>query len=106
MSQSKKPDLIEREVVKNMIDGLLIAVKDSEVSADTVLRALGIKVCGLPKAGPVDAKWEKVKQPDIQFPYWRCSACEEACYASPDGLERVYYCPVCGAYTGGVVDEG
>ena len=44
---------------------MLIAVKEDDVPADMALRALGIKVCGLPKAGPVEAKWEKVKQPDM-----------------------------------------
>lgn len=106
MNEAKKPDLIEREAVKSAIDGMMIAVKEDDVPADMALRALGIKVCGLPKAGPVEAKWEKVKQPDMQFPYWCCSACKVVCYTAPDGLNRVHYCPLCGAHTGGIVDEG
>lgn len=106
MSQSKKPDLVEREAVKKLIDDMLVAIKEDKVPADLALRALGIKVCGLPGAGPVEAKWEKVKQPDMQFPYWRCSACKSACYIEPDDLDKLQYCPLCGAHTRGVVDEG
>lgn len=104
MSGLKKLDFIEREVVKNMIDGLIIAVKDSGVSADMALRALGIKVCGLPKAWPADAKWEKTKMDGANWPVWRCSACKDCYFTEPDNLDKFYFCPKCGANTGGKVE--
>jgi len=104
MTNSKKPDLIEREAVTLLIEALIVAAKGSDLPPDMPLRALGLKVSGLPSAGPQDAKWERVKETDMQFPYWRCSACKMCCYAAPNGLEKVHYCPLCGAHTGGIVD--
>ena len=34
MSQSKKPDLVEREAVKKLIDDMLVAIKEDKVPAD------------------------------------------------------------------------
>lgn len=51
------------------------------------------------------ARWEKAKFEGSNTPYWRCSACKDACFPAPDGLDRVYYCPQCGAFTGGNVDQ-
>lgn len=106
MNESKKPDLVEREAVKKLIDDMIVVIKQDKIPAETAVRALGLKVCGLPSAGPQEARWERVKESDTQFPYWRCSACKTCCYTQPDGLERVQYCPLCGSYTGGMVDEG
>ncbi len=103
---ARKPELVKRDDVKKLIDDMIEVVKADGIQADLALRALGLKVCGLPPAGPVEAKWERYKDKRAQFPYWRCSACQQCCYTTPDGLERVYYCPVCGSHTGGVVDEG
>ena len=50
------------------------------------------------------AKWEKTKG-EAGFPVWRCSVCRDCNLLEPTFLEKYYFCPRCGAYTGGVVDE-
>ena len=67
-------------------------------------RALIESAPALPYAPVNPARWEKVRFEGSNTPYWRCSNCKDACFPAPDGLDRVYYCPKCGAYTGGKVD--
>ena len=105
MENDGRVSVVEREAVKKLIDDMIVAVKHKKgATADLALRALGIRVCALPEAEQKPAKWERFNLDGSNTPYWRCSVCKNACFAAPDGLDRVYYCPRCGAYTGGIVD--
>ena len=69
-------------------------------------RALIENAPTLPYAAVNEARWERFKLEGSNTPFWRCSACKDCCFTAPDGLDRMYYCPKCGAFTGGIVDEG